>query len=112
MGYRAYVVKAGCVDEYTCGEYFNRLNCEVLELFYDNDIQFEDDFRRGRTKWTIKDGELYKLIALLEKSPNEENECFVDSGRREYTNQELADIFKEWVKQADEENGLIYIHWD
>jgi len=37
MGYRAYVVKAGCVDEYTCGEYFNRLNCEVLELFYDND---------------------------------------------------------------------------
>ena len=110
MGYRAYVVKAGSVDEYTRCEYFNRMEYEVHELFDDYNIRFESDFHRRKLKWTIKAVELNTLIALLEESPNEVCDCFPED--RPYTNQELADIFKEWVEQADKEDGFVHIHWN
>jgi len=116
MGYRAYVVKAGSDSEHTSNEYFNKMNVDLMELFDSHGIQYEDKFVRRRkfhseriTEWVFKDAELKKLIAVLEKSPDEVNECFPDD--KPYTNRELADTFKEWVKQADKETGLIIVHW-
>ena len=105
------MVKAGSVNEYINCEYFNWMEYEILELFDNYNIRFESDFSRRRRKWTIKDVELNTLIALLEESPDEIDECFSDSDRKPYTNQELADTFKEWVKHADKENRLVRIHW-
>jgi len=116
MGYRVHVVKAGSTDEHTGSEYFNKMNVEILELFDSHGIQYDYDLVRRKkvrgdrfVEWTIKDVELNTLIALLEDSPDEVDECFSEG--RAYTNQEAADIFKEWVKEADKENGLVRIHW-
>ena len=70
-----------------------------------------NDFRPFREKWTIKNTELNALIAILEESPNEVDKCFSEDMRKALTNQELADRFKNWVKEADKETGLIRIHW-
>jgi len=109
MGYRAHVVKAGSVDEYTGDEYFNRMEYEILELFHNYNIRFENRLVKRKEIWTIKNAELNALIAILEESPNEVDECF--SENRPYTNQEAADLFKEWVKHADKDSGLVHIHW-
>jgi hypothetical protein len=109
MGYRAYVVKPGSVDEYTNSEYFNRMACELLELFDTYNIRYDNGLFKRKEMWTIKDAELNALIAILEESPNEVDECFSES--KSYTNQEVADVFKEWAKYADKESGLVRIHW-
>jgi len=117
MGYRAHVVKAGSKDEHTDGEYFNRVEQELLDLFDSHGIRYGYDFvKRPRVRgerivqWSIKDVELKTLIALLEESPDEVDECFAEC-HRSYSNQEAADIFKLWLKEADVETGLIYVHW-
>ena len=111
MGYRAHIVKPGSVDEYIGNEYFNRMECEILELFDNYNIQHNFGYFKRKTTWTIQVAELNALIAHLEVSPNEVDECFLEEGKRVYTNQEAADIFKEWVKYADQESGLVRIHW-
>jgi len=109
MGYRAHVVKAGSVDEYTGSEYFNWRAYEILELFHNFNIRFDNTLFKRKEMWTISDVELNTLITILEESPDEVDECF--SGCKPYTNQDVADVFREWLEHADKESGLIRIHW-
>ena len=59
--------------------------------------------------WAIKDTELKALlIAILETSPDEVDECLEDTS---YTNGQAADVFKSWMEQADKESGMVHIPW-
>ena len=111
MGYRAYVVKAGSVDEHTSAEYFNRRTYEILVLFQNHHVKIDHDYFKYKEMWTIKETELNALIVLLEESPDEVDQCFSEDMHLALTNQELANCFKEWVKEADKETGLIRILW-
>ena len=111
MGYRAYVMKAGSTEEDNGSDYFNNRSHILLELFNNHNVEYENDFRLFREKWTIKDTELNALIAILEKSPNEIDECFSEEMDLAMPNHELADDFRNWLKHADKESGLIRIHW-
>ena len=111
MGYRARVVKAGSVDERTDGEYFNRRTYEIRVLFQNHHVKIDHDSFKYKEMWTIKETELNALIALLEESPDEVDECFFEDMDLALTNQKLANCFKDWVKEADKETGLIRILW-
>jgi hypothetical protein len=111
MGYRAYVIKAGSKNKHTGAEFFNWRACEILDLFDNHNIEYDNDFRPFREKWTVNATDLNRLITILEESPNEVDKCFSEDMSKAYTNQELANCFKHWVEEADKETGLIRIHW-
>ena len=112
MGHRAHVIKPGSTDEYTDADFFNRRIYEILTLFHNHNVKFEIKyFKYNRDVWTIKDTELNKLIATLEESPDEIDECFFEDMDLAHTNRELAGTFRYWVNHADKETGLIRIEW-
>ena len=111
MGHRAYVIKPGSVDESTGAEFFNRRVYEIRNLFHNHNVKFEHECYKYTDVWAIKDTELNALIATLEESPDEIDNCFFEDMDLAHTNRELAGMFKYWVNHADKETGLIRIEW-
>ena len=108
MGIRAYVV-----SEYVCN-YANEGSCEfnyqaeqVIEVLTDNGIDIwqaseTDDYSNLEIKDLKKFGELIAKLEAL--PPDEEHETIED-----YTNSEVAAVFKEWAKHVID--GVIRIRW-
>ena len=112
MGCRANVVKTYIV-EYADGQWFNWQAESLLRLLSEHDVDVwrsnEDD---PYSDLEIRDIEGFKRLieALEQKSPDERCKPF-----EELTNNEVVDIFKEWLKYAIDSGefaeDFIRIHW-
>ena len=115
MGERAHIVKVGnACNDLDCGDFNNR-SYEVLLLLHKHNVCFSIDKvgRGGRiTQWKIDgtDG-LDALIANLEESPDELDECFMEDDDDGYKNINIAHVFRKWVKHCDEKDNVIRINW-
>ena len=109
--YKAHIVKPGSDSEYLYGAYFNGMGEPIAELFDKHKIHYGRETVQRKHKWAIPKTMLNAIIAILEKSPDEKDECLKF---KPYTNQQVANVFKEWLVYAhrnDQGNGLVHVHW-
>lgn len=111
------------VSQYVCeyandGSIYDEAVDEVYDMLIENgiDIHTSDDYT-NRCDWEINCEDnakvLRKYLAKLEKRPPEKvhiNFKRVKSTEK-YTNKNIADLLKTWLKYIDKEDDLIRIQW-
>jgi hypothetical protein len=109
MGIRAHVVKT-FICEYGCQESFNRQLSEVHCLLDGGGVEVHEVAGDciDEAKWEIHDIERFaKLIEKLEELPATCKNRYV----KEYTNEHVVSVFKEWLECVDKKDNIIRVHW-
>ena len=70
MGYRAHVIKPGTIEEHAGGGHLNWRSSEILGLFIDNDVEYENKFRPFSEKWTVNASDLNRPGVVAYQKPN------------------------------------------
>ena len=108
MGLRAHVIEKYEV-EYVDGAWFNYGAEELRSYFEDNNIDVHlEDIDNSYSRWEIPPSgivELNALVSEIEKLPPDDSH----EALTEYTNRQVANIFREWLKYPTDE--YIRINW-